>query len=82
MYIYIYIYIYILEFNLRSSHTKGSKMILDTSLLYTHHYKVRFKGKVEQFWEMSGALYDVVAIEKEAFGLPSTTVANNNNIYI
>ena len=53
-------------------------MVLDTTLLNTQHYKVRFKGKVEQSWEWSSALpYTlVVAIEKGAFGSPSTMVAN------
>ena len=41
-------------------------MVLDASLLNTQHYKVRIKGKVEQSRE------GVVAIEKGAFGLPST----------
>ena len=27
---------------------KPQKMVLDTSLLHTQHYKVRIKGKVEQ----------------------------------
>ena len=49
-------------------HIKDSKMVLDTSLLSIQHCKVHIKGKVEQ----SG----VVAIEKGAFGSPSTTVAN------
>ena len=31
---------------------KTLKMVLDTSLLNTHHYKVRIKGKVDQSWEM------------------------------
>ena len=43
-------------FNLRSSHTKTQKVVLDTSLLNTQHYKVRFKGKVEQSREKSSAL--------------------------
>ena len=43
-------------FNLRSSHTKDFKMELDTTLLNTQHYKVRFKGKVEQSREWSSAL--------------------------
>ena len=54
-------------------------MVLDTTLLNTQHYKVRFKGKVEQSWEWSSALplhIGVVAIEKGAFGSPSTMVAN------
>ena len=34
---------------------KTLKMVLDTTLLNTQHYKVRFKGKVEQFWEWSSA---------------------------
>ena len=57
---------------------KTLKMELDTSLLNTQHYKVRFKGKVEQSWEWSSAPLHlgVVAIEKGAFGSPSTMVAN------
>ena len=35
---------------------KTLKMLLDTTLLNTQHYKVRFKGKVEQSWEWSSAL--------------------------
>ena len=35
---------------------KTLKMELDTILLNTQHYKVRFKGKVEQSWEWSSAL--------------------------
>ena len=33
-----------------------SKMVLDTFLLNTQQYKVRIKGKMEQFRERSGAL--------------------------
>ena len=44
-------------------------------------HKVRTKGKVEQYREMSGIL-GVVAIEKGAFGLPSTTVANFTYLFI
>ena len=58
---------------------KTLKMVLDTTLLNTQHYNVRFKGKVEQSWEWSSALplhLGVVAIEKGAFGSPSTMVAN------
>ena len=43
-------------FNSRSSHTKDSKMVLDTSLFNTQHYKVGIKGKVDQSWESSSAL--------------------------
>ena len=43
-------------FNPRSSHDKDSKMVLDASSLNTQHYKVRIKGKVEQFMERSSAL--------------------------
>ena len=53
-------------------------MVLDTSLLKTHPYKVWIMGK----WSnprkgMVSPLNfgGVVAIEKEAFGLPSTTVS-------
>ena len=35
---------------------KTLKIVLDTTLLNTQHYKVRFKGKVEQSWEWSSAL--------------------------
>ena len=35
---------------------KTQKMVLDTSLLNTQHYKVRIKGQVEQSWERSSAL--------------------------
>ena len=61
------------------SYQRLKKMVLDTTLLNTQHYKVRIKGKVEQSRERSGALpllIGVVAVEKEAFGLSSTTVAN------
>ena len=53
-------------------------MVLDASLLNTQHYKVWIKGKVEQSREgvAPPLLLGVVAIEKGAFGLPSTMVAN------
>ena len=53
---------------------KTLKMELDTTLLNTQHYKVRFKGKVEQSWNgVAPSLHlGVVAIEKGAFGSPST----------
>ena len=35
---------------------KTLKMVLDTSLLNTKHYKVGIKGKMEQSRERSGAL--------------------------
>ena len=35
---------------------KTQKMVLDTSLLNTQHYKVGIKGKVEQSREKSSAL--------------------------
>ena len=35
---------------------KTLKMVLDTSLLSTQQYKVRIKGKVEQFRERNSAL--------------------------
>ena len=55
-------------------------MVLDASLLNTQHYKVRIKGKVELSREgVAPSLHlGVVAIEKGAFGLPSTMVANFN----
>ena len=35
---------------------KTQKMVLDTSLLNTQHYKVQIKGEVEQSREWSNAL--------------------------
>ena len=35
---------------------KTQKMVLDASLLNTQHYKVRIKGKVEQYRERSSTL--------------------------
>ena len=35
---------------------KTQKMVLDTALLNTQHYKVRINGKVEQSRERSSAL--------------------------
>ena len=35
---------------------KTQKMVLDSTLLNTQHYKVRIKGKVEQSREWSSAL--------------------------
>ena len=34
---------------------KTLKMVLDSSLLNTQQYKVRIRGKVEQYWERSSA---------------------------
>ena len=39
---------------------KTLKIELDTTLLNTQHYKVRFKGKVEQSREWSSALPDTL----------------------
>ena len=63
---------------------KNQKMVLDASLLNTPHYKVWIKGKVEQSRERSSILrlhLDVVAIEKGAFGSPSTKVTNFTYIH-
>ena len=54
-------------------------MVLDAALLNTQPYKVRVKDEVEQSRERSSALpYTsvVVAIQKGAFGSPSTKVTN------
>ena len=58
---------------------KTQNMVLDAALLNTHHYKVRIKAKVNHSREWSSAHLHlgVVAIEKGAFGSPSTTVANS-----
>ena len=60
---------------------KTLKIVLDTPLLNTQQYKVRVKGKVEQFKERSSPPHThthlgVVAMEKGAFWSPSTKVAN------
>ena len=34
---------------------KTQKMVLDAALLNTQHYKIRIKGKVDQFKEWSSA---------------------------
>ena len=49
---------------------KTQKMVLDAILLNTQRYKVLSRVK----WSNPGK--GVVAIEKGAFGLPSTTVGN------
>ena len=68
IYIYIYIYIFGLVGRVFANDLgdlgsipgrvipKTLKMVLDTSLLNTQQYKVRIKGKVEQFWERSSTL--------------------------
>ncbi len=64
---------------------KTQKMVLDAALLSTQHYKVRIKGKVEQFWEWRRALplhLGVVAIEKGAFWSLLTKVANFTYFYL
>ena len=58
---------------------KTQKMVLDAALLSTQRYEVRIKVKDEQSKERSSTLpytFGVVTIEKEAFGLLSTLVAN------
>ena len=35
---------------------KTQNMVHDAALISTQHYKVRIKGKVEQYWEWSSAL--------------------------
>ena len=64
---------------------KTQKMELDATLLNTQYYKVRIKGKVEQFKEW-GSTHPytscVVAIEKRNFGLSSTKVLILLYIYI
>ena len=50
---------------------KTQKMVLDASLLNTHHYKVRIKSNGEQSWEGNSPphlLLTVVAIEQGIFG--------------
>ena len=56
---------------------KIKKMVLDAALLNTQQSKVMIKGKVDQSREWSSAPLHlgVVAIEKGAFGSPSTRVS-------
>ena len=64
---------------------KTQKVVLDKALLCTQHYKLRIKGKVEQSRERSNALslhLGVVAIEKGAFGSPSTKGRQLNLYYM
>ena len=56
------------------SYQKTQRMVHDAALPYIQYYKVRIKGKVEQSRERNSALLFI--IEKEAFGSPSTKVAN------
>ena len=57
-------------------------MVIDAALFSTQQY-VRIKGKIEQSLERSSVpLFGVVAIEKGAFGSPSTKVANFTYTYI
>ena len=62
---------------------KTQEMVLNATLLYIQHYKVRIKGKVEQSSEQSSALLhlSLIAIEKGAFGSPSTNIANLTYFY-
>ena len=60
-------------------------MVLGAALLNTQLYKVRIKGKVEQSREgvePSPLHLGVVAIEKGAFGLPLTMVANFTYLFV
>ena len=61
---------------------KLKKMVLGVALLNYQHYKVRIKGKLKQSRETRSTLSQndgMVAFEKGAFGLPSTTVTNFTN---
>ena len=58
---------------------KTQKMVLDAILFSTLYYKMRINGKLEQSWEWTSTLpldLIVVAIEKGAFGSPTTKVAS------
>ena len=64
---------------------KTQKILLGAGFLNTQHYKVWIKGKVKQPSERSSVLpqhLGVVAIEKGAFGSPSTKDANFTYLYI
>ena len=55
---------------------KTQKIVDDATLLNIQFYKVRIKGKIIGNDQRHPLQIGVVAIEKEAFGLPSATVAN------
>ena len=57
---------------------RNQKMIFDTAILNTLHYKVRIKCQVEQSRKKISSPQNlgVVAIEKGAFGSPATMVTN------
>ena len=59
-------------------------MVVHASLLNTQHCKVRVKGKVKlsKEWSSAPVHLDVVAIEKGAFGSPSTKVTNFTLSYL
>ena len=64
---------------------KTLKMVLDTSLLNTEQYKVGIKVKWSNLGKVVapyGVHISVVAIEKGAFGSPSTKGANFTYLYI
>ena len=58
-------------------------MVIDTYLFNTQHSKIRIKGKVGNPRKGVGPplYFGIVAIEKEAFGLRSTTIANFTYTY-
>ena len=60
---------------------KTLEMVLDASLLKTQHYKVRVKCRNPGKGVVSSLHLGVVAIEKGAFGSPSTMVDNFTYIY-
>ena len=57
-------------------------MVLDTSLLNTQQYMVHIKRAILEKEYQPPIHLGVVAIEKGAFWLPSTTVVNFTYIYI
>ena len=70
-------------FNPRLSHTKASKMLLDAALLNTQRYKGKDQGQSRAIQRMELCSHlDVVAIEKKAFGSPSTKGVNFTYFYI
>ena len=63
---------------------KTQNIVLDAALFSIQHYKVRIKSKVEQSRKgVAPPLHlGVVAIEKGAFGSPSTTVTNFTTVVL
>ena len=74
-----YIYLPISETGVQSQFEPNTqKIVVDASMLNTRHYKVWIKGKILR----SPLHLGILAIEKGAFGTPSTTVGQLTNYIV